>query len=390
MTLSAALRIVERRLDRGRRHPRACAMAPYPRHRGSWTHPVEVSYPPEDRPVGRRALLGMLGLGVAGVLWGAKVQTGWRRCSARSPSRTAPASPACSRPPVASASTRSPARCRSRSDAEYRLTVDGSVDRPAVLDLTDLRERLPQTSLTRDFQCVTGLAGRGRALAGREAGRPARRGGRPALGDPRALLVLRRRLHRDAHDRPGPPRRRAHRPPHAGPAGHPGARRAGAPLRGSDVRLQVDQVARAHRGRRRPRRPHRPRLLGAPRLRRRRVGGHVERPQRRPVRHDASRQRQRSASVERPGRPLLAGRALAALDQRDAVPRAARHGDDPLPAVPVGARRPTGAGEGHPRVQRAAAAGAAARRLRRVAGATACAATCAGSRAGPPTTGDGC
>ena len=38
--------------------------------------PVEVSYPPEDRPVGRRALLGMLGLGVAGVLWGAKAQSG--------------------------------------------------------------------------------------------------------------------------------------------------------------------------------------------------------------------------------------------------------------------------------------------------------------------------
>ena len=58
----------------------------------------------------------------------------------------------------------------------------------------------------------------------------------------------------------------------AGQAGHPRARRAGAPLRGADVRLQVAQVARAHRGGRRPRRPHRPRLLGAPRLRRRRVG----------------------------------------------------------------------------------------------------------------------
>ena len=55
-----------------------------------------------------------------------------------------------------SASTRSPARCPSRSDAEYRLTVDGAVDRPATLDLADLRERLPQTALTRDFQCVTG------------------------------------------------------------------------------------------------------------------------------------------------------------------------------------------------------------------------------------------
>jgi DMSO/TMAO reductase YedYZ molybdopterin-dependent catalytic subunit len=43
-----------------------------------------------------------------------------------------------------------------RSDEEYRLTIDGDVDRPVTLDLADLRDRLPQTSLTRDFQCVTG------------------------------------------------------------------------------------------------------------------------------------------------------------------------------------------------------------------------------------------
>jgi DMSO/TMAO reductase YedYZ molybdopterin-dependent catalytic subunit len=39
--------------------------------------------------------------------------------------------------------------------ADYRLTVSGLVDRPTTLDLAGLR-RLPQTSLVRDFQCVTG------------------------------------------------------------------------------------------------------------------------------------------------------------------------------------------------------------------------------------------
>nr|WP_232792694.1 molybdopterin-dependent oxidoreductase [Actinacidiphila yeochonensis] len=42
-----------------------------------------------------------------------------------------------------------------RSEADYRLTVDGLVDRPASYRLSDLRA-LPQTRLVRDVQCVTG------------------------------------------------------------------------------------------------------------------------------------------------------------------------------------------------------------------------------------------
>jgi DMSO/TMAO reductase YedYZ molybdopterin-dependent catalytic subunit len=43
----------------------------------------------------------------------------------------------------------------SQNDATYRLTVDGRVDHPLVLSLADL-EALPATRLVRDFQCVTG------------------------------------------------------------------------------------------------------------------------------------------------------------------------------------------------------------------------------------------
>jgi DMSO/TMAO reductase YedYZ molybdopterin-dependent catalytic subunit len=43
----------------------------------------------------------------------------------------------------------------SQSDATYRLTVDGRVDRPLTLSLEDL-QALPATRLVRDFQCVTG------------------------------------------------------------------------------------------------------------------------------------------------------------------------------------------------------------------------------------------
>ncbi|GAA2672272.1 hypothetical protein GCM10009864_48440 [Streptomyces lunalinharesii] len=42
-----------------------------------------------------------------------------------------------------------------RSPADYRLTVDGLVARPAVYTLAELR-RMPRTRLVRDVQCVTG------------------------------------------------------------------------------------------------------------------------------------------------------------------------------------------------------------------------------------------
>jgi DMSO/TMAO reductase YedYZ molybdopterin-dependent catalytic subunit len=41
------------------------------------------------------------------------------------------------------------------TDADYRLKVDGLVDRPMVLTVADL-QAMPATGLVRDFQCVTG------------------------------------------------------------------------------------------------------------------------------------------------------------------------------------------------------------------------------------------
>ena len=117
--------------------------------------PLE-SYPPEERPVGRRVLLGMLGLGALGVLWGAKAQTGMegllRPITIKDRTGLSELLPSTGRFRIYTVTGNLP----KRSDAEYRLTVEGLVDRPAVLDLSDLREGLPQTSLTRDFQCVTG------------------------------------------------------------------------------------------------------------------------------------------------------------------------------------------------------------------------------------------
>lgn len=118
--------------------------------------PEDAELAPEATPVGRRALLAMFGLGAAGILWGAKVQSGLDRAlrPVTLNDRTGLSAflPSSGRFRIYSVTGGLP----TRTDAEYRLTVDGHVDRPATLDIADVRERLPQTQLTRDFQCVTG------------------------------------------------------------------------------------------------------------------------------------------------------------------------------------------------------------------------------------------
>ena len=69
-----------------------------------------------------------------------------------------------------------------RDATSYRLTVNGLVDRPTTLTLADL-QAMPQTSLVRDFQCVTGWrvpqvhwSGVQLSTAPRPRRRPGRRG----------------------------------------------------------------------------------------------------------------------------------------------------------------------------------------------------------------------
>jgi len=106
-------------------------------------------------PVGRRVVLGMLGLGAAGVLAGRWLQDREQRLLAvvgsRDPTGLTQLVPAGAGFRFYSVTGRVPAR----TAAGYRLAVRGLVRRPAVLTLDDLR-RLPRLELTRDFQCVTG------------------------------------------------------------------------------------------------------------------------------------------------------------------------------------------------------------------------------------------
>jgi DMSO/TMAO reductase YedYZ molybdopterin-dependent catalytic subunit len=115
-------------------------------------------YVPDDpgRPIGRRTLLGLLGLGALGVLLGSKAQnvidSALRPIQIRDGTGLSSFVPGTGRFRFYSVVGFSP----SRSTAEYRLKVDGLVDTPLDLSFADLTDELPQTAMTKDFQCVTG------------------------------------------------------------------------------------------------------------------------------------------------------------------------------------------------------------------------------------------
>lgn len=104
--------------------------------------------------MGRRVVLGILGLGAVGVVAGSSLQSGVD--SALAPiQRIDPTGLSDLLPgnyfriytvvdgyPV-------------ETDDQYRLVIDGLVDRPLQLTLADL-QAMPATTLVRDFQCVTG------------------------------------------------------------------------------------------------------------------------------------------------------------------------------------------------------------------------------------------
>ena len=108
----------------------------------------------EGKPIGRRVVLGMLGTGVAGVLFGSKAADLLERVVAPVASRDGTGF--LSLFPVGRFRIYTvTGRLHSRSDADYRLHVAGYVDSPVTLTLDELRA-MPPTRMTKDFQCVTG------------------------------------------------------------------------------------------------------------------------------------------------------------------------------------------------------------------------------------------
>jgi DMSO/TMAO reductase YedYZ molybdopterin-dependent catalytic subunit len=102
-------------------------------------------------PVGRRVVLGMLGLGVAGVAVGASVQKRVTRTLSAAGAPIQDVLPGAGGFRYYSVV----GDVRPRSAQTHRITVGGLVKRPRSFSMAELAA-LPQTQVTRDFQCVTG------------------------------------------------------------------------------------------------------------------------------------------------------------------------------------------------------------------------------------------
>ena len=118
-----------------------------------------MSPEPRDRsegaPVGRRVVLGLLGLGALGVVGGAQLQDGLDAVLGplgnRDPTGLVGLFPAGDAFRYYSVTGGVPRQ----GDGDYRLAVTGLVRQAGEHTLADLRA-MPQTTLVRDFQCVTG------------------------------------------------------------------------------------------------------------------------------------------------------------------------------------------------------------------------------------------
>lgn len=115
---------------------------------------LTLEHPEAGRPVGRRLFVGLIGLGAAGVVFGARIQDVLERTVA----------PLISKDGTGLSGLLPIGRFRiytvtntlpKRSQSDYRLTIDGLVDRPFEINYSEILAMEP-THMTRDFQCVTG------------------------------------------------------------------------------------------------------------------------------------------------------------------------------------------------------------------------------------------
>ncbi|MFE7859523.1 molybdopterin-dependent oxidoreductase [Streptomyces sp. NPDC057403] len=110
---------------------------------------------PHGKPIGRRVLLGTIGLGALGVVAAPVLQRGLEgflgAAADKDPTGLTGLLPNGGGFRYYSVTSSVP----HKDATDYRLTVGGLVDRPKTYTLDDLRA-LPQTRLVKDVQCVTG------------------------------------------------------------------------------------------------------------------------------------------------------------------------------------------------------------------------------------------
>jgi DMSO/TMAO reductase YedYZ molybdopterin-dependent catalytic subunit len=102
-------------------------------------------------PVGRRVVLGVVGVGAVGILTGRWLSSGVSDVVASTAPGLASIVPAAGGFRIYTVTGGYP----EIAAADYRLSVSGLVNEPLSLSLDDLAQ-LPQTQMTKDFQCVTG------------------------------------------------------------------------------------------------------------------------------------------------------------------------------------------------------------------------------------------
>ncbi len=106
---------------------------------------------PWSKPIGRRTVLSVLGLGALGTLFGSHLQSGISSAlNAVHANGIASLLPGGGQFTIYTVTSGYPA-----APADYTLRVGGLVQRPLSLPLAEL-QALPATRLTRNFQCVTG------------------------------------------------------------------------------------------------------------------------------------------------------------------------------------------------------------------------------------------
>ena len=106
---------------------------------------------PEGSPIGRRAFLGALGVGASSLLWGDRAFALLQGATSKLPAPVRAAVPVGGQWRIYSIAQPYP-----RYDpASWRLRIDGLVDRPQSLSMSEL-QRVGMVEQTSDFHCVTG------------------------------------------------------------------------------------------------------------------------------------------------------------------------------------------------------------------------------------------
>jgi DMSO/TMAO reductase YedYZ molybdopterin-dependent catalytic subunit len=116
---------------------------------------VSTAAPPPDdpsaRPIGRRAFLGIVGVGVSSLLWGGAATRWLGDATSALPSSLRDVVPGGTGWRIYSVNPPFP----TYDAATWRLTVDGLVERPRTFTMAEL-QALPRADQVTDFHCVTG------------------------------------------------------------------------------------------------------------------------------------------------------------------------------------------------------------------------------------------